>query len=133
MGTGKRAASSPDVDTTCRSGTEKAQDLPKWVDTSHTSGPRRRSGRIDDRFIDQQDRNSISHRVDPPALRTLQAFSIFLEQEGFLARRANQNVEQILRKHASILRLREAGRDAPHGREGGSKARHLTPMPALVS
>jgi hypothetical protein len=65
-----------------------------------------RSGRVDGSFIDQQNRNIVPDRVDAPALNALQAFSIFLTlQQRFLAHWADEDVQQVLRNHDSILRL----------------------------
>lgn len=64
------------------------------------------SGRINDGFIQQHDRNLVANRVNPAAFRTLQALAAIFHRQRFLAGRANQNIEQFLRNHASILRHR---------------------------
>ena len=86
-----------------------------------------KSGGIGDRFIDQQNRNIVANWVDASTLRALQAFSSFLEQQRFLAHRANQDVEQVLRNHGSILRLGERMRMPGCT---GADARACAPTPA---
>jgi len=83
------------------------------------------SGGVGDGFVDQQNRDVVPNRVDAAAFGALQAFSRFFEQQWLLAYRANQDVQQILRNHASILRLPE--RDA-QATDAGAR----TPAPAWV-
>jgi len=46
-------------------------------------------GRVGDGFVDQQNRDIVSDRVDAATLGALQAFPSFLEQQGLLANRAD--------------------------------------------
>jgi hypothetical protein len=100
---GVKPASSRDVDTRCRSGTEKGAGAQSGSNCG--AFPLGRSCRIGDGFVDQQNRNIVPNRIDAPALGALQAFSVFLEQQRFFAHGADQDVQQILRNHARILRL----------------------------
>jgi hypothetical protein len=68
------------------------------------SGPTR-SRRVGPSLVDQENGDIVANRVDAPALVALKAFSVFLEQQRLLARGADQDIEQILRNHASILQL----------------------------
>jgi len=70
----------------------------------------RPSGRIDHRFIDQQNRNVIPHRIDTTTLRALQALAVIFEDERLFAFRADQDFEQILGNHGVILRSCRASR-----------------------
>jgi hypothetical protein len=49
--------------------------------------------------VDQQDRNTVLYRVHAAAFSAFQARRILFQDERLLARRANQDVEQILRNH----------------------------------
>jgi hypothetical protein len=66
------------------------------------TGPK--SCRINNGFVDQQNRDVVPHRVNAPALQALQAFSRLFELQRLLAHRADQNFEQILRNHCCIVR-----------------------------
>lgn len=68
--------------------------------------PAPKSRGINDGFIHQHDRDVVPHRVDAPALGALQAFSGLFELQRLLADWADQDVQQILRNHASIVRRR---------------------------
>lgn len=57
------------------------------------------SGRIDRGFVDQQDRNVVLDPIHPLAGAALQALRILSMHEGVLARRADQNLEQVLGDH----------------------------------
>src|SRR4029079_5640593 len=59
------------------------------------------SGRLGNCFIDQQDGNAIANRVGTAALAALQRLPFILQYEGFLASRADKNVEQVLRNHGN--------------------------------
>ena len=60
-------------------------------------------------FVHQHNRDVVPNRVNAVTLGALQAFSrLFAMQQGLFARRADQNVEQILRNHANILTFFEA-------------------------
>ena len=59
------------------------------------------SGRLGNCFIDQQDGNAIANRVGTAALAALQRLPFMLQYEGFLASRADQDVEQVLRNHGN--------------------------------
>jgi hypothetical protein len=66
-----------------------------------------------DGFVHQHDWNVVPHRVDAVALCALQAFSrLFTMQQRLFARRADQDVEQILRNHADILPFFQVNRCA---------------------
>ena len=58
-----------------------------------------RSGRVDNRFVNQHDWNVVPNGIDPATLAALQALSFVLQGERFLADRANQHIQQILRNH----------------------------------
>ena len=62
-----------------------------------------RSGRVDNGFVNQHDWNVVPNRIHPATLATLQALSLILESEGFLADRANQHIQQILRNHDAAM------------------------------
>ena len=51
---------------------------------------------LDHRFIHQQDRNVVPHRIHAVALPTLQAFARFLLHQRLFANRTDQDVEQFL-------------------------------------
>jgi hypothetical protein len=57
--------------------------------------------RLGDGILDQQDRDVIPNRISPATLATLQGLSLVLENEGFLADGADQDVEQVLGDHES--------------------------------
>jgi hypothetical protein len=63
------------------------------------------SGRINDGFIDQHDRNSVPHRVHSAALGTLQTLALVFQGKCLLADRADQDVEQVLRNHEKDFTL----------------------------
>jgi len=63
-------------------------------------------GRLDDRLIDKENGDFVADRVDAMALGALQALAAVLELQRLLARRANQNFEEILRDHNEVI-LRE--------------------------
>ena len=58
-----------------------------------------RSGRVDNRFVNQHDWNVVPNGIHPATLAALQALSFVLQGERFLADRANQHIQQILRNH----------------------------------
>jgi hypothetical protein len=57
------------------------------------------SGGIDDRLVDQHDRDVIPNRVDTATLGALQALSLIFEHQRFLASGTDKDVEQLLRNH----------------------------------
>ena len=71
-----------------------------------------RSGRVDNGFVNQHDRDVVPNGIHAATLATLQALSFVFESERFLADRANQHIEQILRNHGLAMltpgELREA-------------------------
>jgi len=61
--------------------------------------------RLDCRLINKHDRNVVADGINAPAFRALETLAVFRAMnQRFLAGGANQNVEQILRNHESILR-----------------------------
>ena len=56
-------------------------------------------GRFGDSFVHQQDGDTVTNRICPPTLSTLQTLSLVLENQRFFAHRADQDVEQILGNH----------------------------------
>jgi hypothetical protein len=58
-----------------------------------------RSGGVDNGFVNQHDWDVVPNRIYAATLATLQTLSFVLESEGFLADRANQHIQQILRNH----------------------------------
>jgi hypothetical protein len=63
------------------------------------------SGGINHSLVNQQNGNIVPDGVHATASRAFQAGAIFFQGERLLARRANQNVEQVLSHHEHILRL----------------------------
>jgi hypothetical protein len=57
------------------------------------------SGRIDNRFVNQHNWNVVPNGIHAATLAALQALSFVLQSERFLADRANQHIQQILRNH----------------------------------
>jgi len=57
------------------------------------------SGRFGDGLFYQQDRDVVPDRINPTTLPTLQALPLILENQRFLADRADQHVEQVLGNH----------------------------------
>ncbi len=118
----------------------KGRRVPKRDRTAGRSAAGNQEGsklrRIGNRFIHQQNRNIVAHRIHPPTLAALQAFSGFLELKRFLAHGADQNVQQILRNHGSILRLlpgtaHAVGNPNLHTKHLGA-ARARTPAPHIL-
>ena len=62
-----------------------------------------RSGRVDNRFVNQHDWNVVPNGIHPATLATLQALSFVLQREWFLADWANQHIQQILRNHDAAM------------------------------
>jgi hypothetical protein len=73
------------------------------------------SGGVDFGFVDQQNRNVVAHRIYPAALSALQALAVALQSERFFTKRANQNVEQVLRNHERIVLHKPRLRSMPAG------------------
>ncbi len=65
--------------------------------------------RINDGFVNQHDRDSVTHRVDAAALGALQTLPLVFQGERFFADGTNQDVEQVLRNHGGILRFLSGG------------------------
>jgi hypothetical protein len=59
------------------------------------------SSRVDRGFIDEQDGNVISHRIDSAASRALERFWIGAQFQGLLAGRADQQIEEVLGNHGN--------------------------------
>ena len=76
-------------DKKAQTGTERTCSVLGWVGYS---------------FVDQQNRNVISHWVDAAALPAFQALSVVFHYQRFLANRTDQNFEKILGNHDAILR-----------------------------
>lgn len=55
------------------------------------------------RFIHQQNRNVVAHRINASTLSTPQALTTRFEHQRFSAHRADQHIEQLLGDHAGIL------------------------------
>jgi len=60
-------------------------------------------GRVDNGFVNQHDWNVVPNGVHTATLAALQALTFILESEGFLANRADQHVQQILRNHGFAM------------------------------
>ena len=98
--TAKHWVSSPQVDTMCLSGTEKGALCPQWAKNSPSllePSCRQPKSRFHEGSVTAWSISRIgdivSHRVDPPTFRTLQAFASFLEQQRLLASGANQDAQ----------------------------------------
>ena len=89
------------LDTSCRCGTETGR-TPFSAPESRYLAPK--SGRLHHRLVNEQDGDIILDRVHAAADRTLQAGSIVLQNQGFLAGWAYKNVEKVLSDHVDILR-----------------------------
>jgi hypothetical protein len=61
-------------------------------------------GRFGHSLVHQKNGNVVPHRINPPALSTLQAFAALFQHQRFLADRAGQYVEKVLGNHGHILR-----------------------------
>ncbi len=97
---------------------KRVADRPQWVKLRRPTADGLCG--VGDGFIDQQNRNIVPNWIHAPAITALQAFPIFFEHQRFFAYGADQDVQQILWNHASILRLREAG-GAAGGPDGAGK------------
>jgi hypothetical protein len=91
----------------CRCGTPNCEIAPG---RTAFGGRKILSGWVADGFIDKQNRNVIPYRIDPTTLAALETLTIVLKDERFLAHGTHQNVQQIFRNHAVILRLPPASR-----------------------
>ena len=94
----------------------------KWRSSVRLAQAKARTHRAEDElsginngFIDQQNGDVVANWIDTPALRALQALSVFFERQPLLAYRTHENVKEILRNHASIVRLRKGRRFSMHG------------------
>ncbi len=58
-----------------------------------------RLGGVDNGFVNQHDGNVVSNGIHAATLAALQASPLVFECEGFLANRADQHIQQILRNH----------------------------------
>ena len=125
---------SRDVDTRCRSGTEKGFDCPERMGPIWNLAG---LGGFDEGFVHQHNRDVIPNRVNAVTRGALQAFSrLFAMQQGLFARRADQNVEQFLRNHANILTFFEAQPRQANSldwRISGRGARARTHAPTLAA
>jgi hypothetical protein len=61
------------------------------------------SGGVDNGFVNQHDWNVVPNRIHAATLATLQALTFVPESERFLADRANQHIQQILRYHDAAM------------------------------
>ena len=59
------------------------------------------SGGFGDGFVYEENRDAIANRVSAQALATLQRLTFILQDQRFLAGRADQDVEQVLGNHGN--------------------------------
>jgi len=94
-------------DRRCRSRTESG-DFGSLCGKSPISGGADCSGGIDRGLFNQKYRQSVAHRIHPPAGRALQRLWIRLYFQIALARRTNHQIDEILGNHdAEIVRRLE--------------------------
>jgi hypothetical protein len=60
-----------------------------------------KSGLLNNSFVNQQDRNVVSDRIDAPAFGALETLAFVFQHQPLLAERANQDIEYILGQHNS--------------------------------
>ena len=70
-------------------------------------------GRLNNRFIHQQDGDAVADGVNSPALSALQALAFVLQDQAFLAHRADQNFQQLWRDHGALILLLRGQRRFP--------------------
>ena len=63
--------------------------------------------------INQQDGDVVLNGVDAAAYAAFQAFAVFFQDHRFLANRADEDVEKILRNHSDIIVRAEGSREQP--------------------
>ena len=102
---------------------------------------------LDVSFVDEQDRNVVADGINPSAFKAFQRLTTVFQDQRFLAERAGEDVEQVLRNHdrkilppappAVLGTERPAGRGESHGTKtscvnmGSHFETCLTPAAAL--